>query len=190
MNEPAALSGTQWIDAAQATVTTLRNAGARNWILVPSPRWSGAHEFEKPFAGASAAQYFATFKDPLEHYAIELHQYADENFSGTSVQCMDPERLRSVMARVGAWSRKHKVPLFLGEFGVANTPPCLDVLRTLLESMKDKDIWLGWTYWSAGAWWGPYPFSIQPPLATPERPIAAPAAQLMVLKPFLRGSTP
>jgi endoglucanase len=26
----------------------------------------------------------------------------------------------------------------------------------------NTDVWLGWTYHTAGPWWGDYPFSIQP----------------------------
>ena len=29
--------------------------------------------------------------------------------------------------------------------------------------MRDNsDVWLGWTYWAAGAWWGDYPMSVEP----------------------------
>lgn len=190
MNEPAALNGAQWMAAAQATVSALRQNGARNLVVVASPRWSGAHEFEKTFDGLSAAQAFEQFKDPLGHFAIELHQYADANFSGTTTNCVNAERLRVVMLRVGAWARKHRVKLFLGEFGVANTPECLQALQTILEAMQQADVWLGWTYWSAGAWWGHYPFSIQPSDISvslnggTEVINATAAAQMSVLRPF------
>jgi len=23
-------------------------------------------------------------------------------------------------------------------------------------------VWIGWTYWAAGAWWGDYQFSVHP----------------------------
>ncbi|HIB99683.1 TPA: glycoside hydrolase family 5 protein, partial [Candidatus Poribacteria bacterium] len=26
----------------------------------------------------------------------------------------------------------------------------------------NTDVWLGWTYWAAGPWWGDYMFSIEP----------------------------
>lgn len=193
MNEPAALSNAEWFVNAQAIVLALRSAGARNLLMVASPRWSGAHEFEKKFSGASAAQAFSTFKDPLNHYAIELHQYADRNFSGTSSHCIDPERLRTFMSHVEVWARANKMRLFLGEFGVANTPACLKALKALLESMQNKDVWLGWTYWSAGAWWGSYPFSIQPSqqILNAERndieSLTPPTTQLTILQPFLTG---
>ena len=27
---------------------------------------------------------------------------------------------------------------------------------------ENADVWQGWTYWAAGAWWGDYPMSIEP----------------------------
>ncbi|MDT8992594.1 glycoside hydrolase family 5 protein [Curvibacter sp. APW13] len=193
MNEPAAIRSTQWMSAAQTTVLALRQAGAKNLLLVASPRWSGAHEFEKMFDGTSAAQAFAVFKDPLNHFAIELHQYADKDYSGTTSHCVDSERLRSVMLRVSTWAREHKVKLFLGEFGVANTPDCLQALKVILEESQQADVWLGWTYWSAGAWWGDYPFSIQPSTSKfdvtngPARIEPSTTGQMSVLQPFLVG---
>lgn len=178
MNEPAAMSAPQWVAVAQQTVLALRSAGATHLLLVGSGRWSGAHEFDKEFDGTSAATSFSTFKDPLNNFAIELHQYADSDYSGTSKQCIAAERLSSIMTKVTTWAKQHQKRLFLGEFGVANSPECLVALRTLATSMQDKEAWLGWAYWSAGPWWGDYPFSIQPNNAND-------AAQAKELRRFL-----
>jgi endoglucanase len=178
MNEPAALSVPQWMALAQSTVLALRRAGATHWLMVGSGRWSGAHEWETRFDGLSAAEAFARLQDPLHHFAVEVHQYADANFSGTGTECIAPERLEKLMQTLALWSQAKQVRFFLGEFGVGNTAPCLADLRALLQPMQDSRVWLGWSYWSAGARWGPYPFSIQPGPG-PE------AAQLSVLREFL-----
>jgi endoglucanase len=162
MNEPASVPVAQWMQIAQQTVLSLREAGARNLLIIPSGRWSGAHEWDKTYDGISAANGFRSFRDPLNNFAIELHQYADANYSGQSSKCIDPTRLRIIMANVTTWAKQEKKRFFLGEFGVASSPECLTSLKILLESMQDSDAWLGWTYWSAGPWWGNYPFSIQP----------------------------
>jgi endoglucanase len=52
-------------------------------------------------------------------------------------------------------------------------------LRALAESMQDPNAWLGWSYWSAGPWWGGYPLSIQPSNNQE-------AAQLTLLRSFLQ----
>lgn len=162
MNEPSALKGSAWVPVAQATVLALREAGARHWLLVPSGRWSGAHEWRTAFDGTSAADSFAAFRDPLERYSIELHQYADANFSGTETGCLSPARMEGILNIVSTWAREHKRQLFLGEFGVPATAPCTAALASMLSAMQDHTVWRGWAYWSAGRWWGNYPLSIQP----------------------------
>lgn len=178
MNEPAAMPAAQWIALAQSTVLALRSAGARHWLMVGSGRWSGAHEWNIRFDGTSAADAFKHFNDPLKRFAIELHQYADSNHSGTSTDCVTPERVAGVMQSLALWSQANQVRFFMGEFGATSTPACLAYLRALLQPMQDSRAWLGWSYWSAGARWGAYPFSIQPGTG-PEAP------QLALLREFL-----
>lgn len=181
MNEPAALGGAQWMALAQSTVLALRSAGAAHLIMVASPRWSGAHEWDKRFDGMSAADAFARFQDPAQRFVVELHQYTDGNFSGTGTACIAPERLRQTMQTVARWSAAHSVRFFMGEFGASDSPQCLSALRALLEPMQDSKVWLGWSYWAAGARWGAYPFSIHPG-NKPE------AAQLTLLREFLTAA--
>ena len=178
MNEPAAMRPSQWLSLAQATVLALRRAGSQHLILVGSGRWSGAHEFDVRVDGPSAAEVFANFRDPLRRFAVELHQYADSDFSGGGTLCIDPGRLRSIMQTLANWSKQNRVRLFLGEFGVPSNPDCLTAMLTLLLAMQDNNVWLGWTYWAAGPWWGDYALSIQPGNGPP-------AAQLRVLRNFL-----
>lgn len=178
MNEPAPVPMASWMAMAQETVLALRAAGATNLILVPSGRWSGAHEWHKKFDGVSPAELFQTFHDPLNNYAIELHQYTDADFSGTGQLCLSTAQLRHILERVTSWARREKKKLFLGEFGVSSSPDCLATLAAMLQSMQASDAWLGWTYWSAGRWWGSYPYSIHPGPG-PEAP------QLTVLRTFL-----
>jgi endoglucanase len=179
MNEPAAMPVPQWMALAQSTVLALRRSGANHLLVVGSGRWSGAHEWDTRFDGMSAAEAFWTFNDPQRRFAIELHQYADGNFSGTGTTCVGPERIKKIMQKLALWSHGNRVRFFMGEFGTNNSPACLLALRTMLQAMQDRSVWLGWSYWSAGARWGPaYPFNIHPEPG-PE------AAQLTLLREFL-----
>ena len=162
MNEPSSIPLLAWSSIAQQTTTALRSAGSKHLVFVSSGRWSGAHEFNKPFNGVSNASLLKDFKDPLNLYAIELHQYADINYSGTSTHCIDGEQLREILGNVSRWAIEHKAKLFLGEFGVSRSIQCQKALNSMLQAMQDSKAWLGWTYWAAGQWWGNYPFSIQP----------------------------
>ena len=181
MNEPVAMPPSQWLSLAQATVLALRRAGSQHLILVGSGRWSGAHEFDVRLdGGLSAAEVFASFRDPLKRFAVELHQYADSDYSGAGTRCIDPGRLQSIMQTLANWSRQHRVRLFMGEFGVPKDPDCLTAMLALLLAMQDNRVWLGWTYWAAGPWWGDYALSIQPGSSG-----VPPAPQLSVLRNFL-----
>ena len=160
MNEPAKIDIAQWAPIAQHTVDALRHAGADNLILVAGGRWSGAHDWMK--GDPSNAEAFADFKDPLHRTWLETHQYADPGFAGVKQACVDPARLKRVLASLTDWARQHHQKLFLGEFGVAPNDDCLAALDAMLSEVDDASVWRGWTYWAMGRWWGKYPMSIQP----------------------------
>lgn len=162
MNEPFHVGVKTWTSVAQSTVLALRNAGSRNLILVGTARWSGAHEFLKEIDGTSADREFGPFNDPLNRFAIELHQYADSDYSGRGRDCMEPATFRQILDRVAEWTRKSGHKMFLGEFGVSGDARCLATLNEALNSMRDASAWKGWTYWAAGRWWGDYAYSVQP----------------------------
>ncbi|HEX3141781.1 MAG TPA: glycoside hydrolase family 5 protein [Rhizobacter sp.] len=163
MNEPAkAASRADWVRAGQEVLTALREAGSKHLVLVSGAGWSGAHDWATPHGGISNADAFAGLKDPLRRSAIEVHQYADRNASGMGKECIAPERMSAIMKRVTDWALANQQRLFLGEFGVAPSPECLDTLKAQLEAMRGP-AWVGWSYWAAGAWWGPtYTFSVHP----------------------------
>ena len=51
----------------------------------------------------------------------------------------------------------------MGEFGAADNTTCLNALDNMLQNIGDNsDVWVGWTYWAAGRWWGDYMFSVHP----------------------------
>ncbi|MEY2631834.1 MAG: hypothetical protein RIR00_488, partial [Pseudomonadota bacterium] len=162
MNEPAAIPAATWLEIAQQSVLALRQAGSGHLLMVASGRWSGAHEWAKNIDGVSAASQFRTFHDPRQNLVIELHQYADANHSGTGSSCVAASRMQAIMAPLALWSRQEKKRFFLGEFGANTSPACMAAMATLLDAMQDRSVWLGWTYWSAGPWWGAYPYSIAP----------------------------
>ncbi len=176
MNEPAkATTRADWARAAQEVVTALRAAGSQHLLLVSGAGWSGAHDWAVRQDGLSNADAFAGLADPLGRSVIEVHQYADRNHSGTKGDCMEPQRISAIMKRVADWAVAHRQRVFLGEFGVAPVPACLDTLKAQLEAAREAP-WVGWTYWAAGAWWGPgYAFSVHPIDGLPR-------AQLAVLR--------
>ena len=165
MNEPHDLPTPQWLGAANAAVAAIRKAGAKNLILVPGNGWSGAHSWL-----SSGNDILLQIKDPAHHYAFEAHQYLDTDNSGTHSDAVSAtvgsERLRGFTD----WCRKHNQRAFLGEFGVAANGTGRQAVGNMLAMMEqNRDVWIGYTWWSAGPWWGDYMFTLEPDKGT-DRP--------------------
>jgi endoglucanase len=164
MNEPHDIAAQDWAASQQAAIDAIRATGSRNLVLVSGVGWDGAHNFTTGDGyGLANAQALQNLHDPADNTAIEVHQYLDGNFSGTSADCMAPDAARATLAPVTEWLRAQHRRGFLGEFAAAKSPSCLASLNALLGVLDaHPDVWLGWTYWAAGPWWGDYMFSVQP----------------------------
>lgn len=166
MNEPSQISIADWAALAKRTIPALREAGATQLILVGGGGWNGLHSWFSQKDGISNAEAFATLKDPLQKTIIEVHQYADKNYSGTAMDCYPPEHFNPLFERIQTWASEHGHKLFLGEFGFAATTECLASLTRFLELMKGPQ-WKGWTYWASGRWWGKYGLALNSSTTAP-----------------------
>ncbi len=179
MNEPAAITRSLWADITQSVVSQLRAKEVPNLIIVAGGTWSGAHSwFSGSLDDPSNADLFSNFTDPANHTVIELHQYADSDYSGTKTDCISSDKMQQILRKVSDWGSKNNQRLFLGEFGVPAETSCLNVLQLMMNEMQSAP-WVGWSYWAAGAWWGDYPFSIQPKSSSEDKP------QMLILAPYL-----
>ncbi|WP_289035416.1 glycoside hydrolase family 5 protein [uncultured Roseibium sp.] len=163
MNEPAGVAAAIWRDAANAAIKAIRDTGADNLIMVPGTIWTGAsHWFEEQEGGANS-EVLQEIKDPLNRFVFEVHQYLDDDFSGTNGACPRVDDAILALEGVSGWLRQHGFSGFLGEFGGTTASNCLTGLDEVAGYMASQsDIWLGWTAWAAGEWWGDYPYSLQP----------------------------
>ncbi|HTF84162.1 MAG TPA: glycoside hydrolase family 5 protein, partial [Cellvibrio sp.] len=107
MNEPAHMPVKQWADLAKRTVKALRDADAPNRIFVGGGSWSGLHDWFKPKGDTTNAAEFADLKDPLKRTTLEVHQYADEWYSGTKTDCHPPDHFDPKFERISAWAAEH-----------------------------------------------------------------------------------
>jgi endoglucanase len=163
MNEPHSMPTETWRDAANAAILGIRAAGATNLILVPGNAWTGAHSWLDNWYGTPNGTVMLTISDPINHFAFEVHQYLDADSSGTSGTCQSTTIGSQRLANFTAWCRANGRRSFLGEFGVSANASCLQALDDMLTYVEaNADVWLGWTYWAAGPWWGNYMFSIEP----------------------------
>lgn len=168
MNEPNQIPIEQWLSAADTAAAAIRNrAGANNLILVPGTAWTGAHSWMTPIDGEPNGVAMARFNDPGKNFAFEVHQYLDDNFSGTKGNCSRGDDAVAALKNFTAWLRQGGFRGFLGEFGApasAGKMRCVDALKAMVDvTEENKDVWTGWTYWVAGDWWpADEPLNIQP----------------------------
>lgn len=156
MNEPNAQSAVQWRDIAIAAVNAIRTTGATNKILIPGTAWTGAYSWVS--SGNAAA--WAGFTDA--NFAFEVHQYLDADNSGTHSNCVSGAG-SSALAAFTDWARANHVRGFLGEIGWSLGAGCMTEGAAIMQYMKtNEDVWLGYSYWAAGAWLGDYIYSIEP----------------------------
>lgn len=163
MNEPKGLPTETWLQATNAAIAQIRAAGAKNLVFVPGNGYTGAHSWFGKSYGTPNAAVMLGVNDPADHYVYELHQYLDSNFSGTHPDCTSETVGVTTLTGVTEWLRRHHKRGFLGEFGAGSNPTCLTALDSMLGFIdNNRDVWLGWTYWAAGAWSPSYFTSVQP----------------------------
>jgi endoglucanase len=164
MNEPYSFDSETWAQIAQQAINAIRSTGAQQLILVPGTRWTGAHSWftSGGDSGKSNADALISIQD--SNFAFEFHQYFDYDFSGTNSICRSPSN--DVLIRVQAvtnWLKTNNKRGFLGEFGVGDNALCSEAANLVLSHLDgNSDVWLGWTWWPAGPWWGNYFMSIEP----------------------------
>jgi endoglucanase len=163
MNEPKGLATETWLAAVNAAIAEIRRAGANNLVFVPGDGWTGAHSWLSRGYGTPNADVMLGVVDPAENYVYEVHQYLDSNYSGTHPECRNETVGVTTLKAFTDWLRQHKKRGYLGEFGAGASPTCLAALDAMLKFMDDnRDLWIGWSYWAAGAWPPSYFTSVQP----------------------------
>lgn len=160
MNEPHGIPAATWAAVIQKTVYQIRESGIPNKMLVPGTAWTGAHSW----VSSGNASAFDEFRDPLDNCVFEVHQYFDKDFSGTKEKCVSGSGFRPLQAFENWCRQRPGRKGFLGEFGIPrNDSECALLLEQLLSHMEaNQDVWIGWTAWGGGRWWGrDYPLRIE-----------------------------
>jgi len=164
MNEPADISAADWKAVAQSVTNAIRATGARNFLLVPGTDYSGAHSW---VSSGNAAQ-MATFVDPANNFAFDVHQYLDADSSGKSGACVAGAGASRLDPFID-WAKESPGRRgFLGEFAggdpaVPGQEQCAVELPALLAKAESSGVFVGWTAWGGGAWWEPsYIFRLDP----------------------------
>jgi endoglucanase len=188
MNEPHDMPTEQWLAAANAAIAAIRAAGASNLILVPGNAWTGAHSWSDSWYGTPNATVMRGVVDPGHNFAFEAHQYLDADASGTSAQVVSTTIGSQRLANFTAWLRSNGYRGFLGEFAVAGSAIGAGIgdeaLGDMLQYMdNNSDVWLGWSWWAGGPWWGEYMFTLEPQNLGQASEVDRP--QLAVMQPHM-----
>jgi endoglucanase len=189
MNEPNTMPTEQWVSAANAAIQAIRGTGAGNLILVPGNGYTGAWTWSSNFYGTPNAQAMLNVTDPGNNFAFDVHQYLDTDGSGTTstIANNDPTIGAQRLAGFTQWLHANNRRGFLGEFAVAGSTVGTgasqigdEAIQNMLGHIRaNGDVWLGWTWWSAGPWWpSDYMFLLDPSAGGADKP------QMAVLQPF------
>lgn len=164
MNEPAGVDAGTMGKAAQAAIYAIRDAGADNWIMVEG---GGSYANCQEFVSSGWGDVALTLTDPKDRLIYQCHEYLDRDNSGTHDTAIKGSG-STQLENATEWARVNGKKLFLGEFGIGNTPSGLRESEDMLAYMQgNNDVWAGWTAWGGGpAWPDDYIFKLEPRLHT------------------------
>jgi len=163
MNEPNTMSTEQWLTGANAAIAAIRATGATQKIFVPGNAWTGAWSWEQNWYGTPNAEVMKGVKDPLGNFVFEVHQYMDADHSGTSENCVSPTIGSQDLQVFTSWLRTNKYTGFLGEWAGGRNQVCYQAIQDIEQYLdNNNDVWVGWTWWSGGPWWGDYIYALDP----------------------------
>jgi endoglucanase len=179
-NKPA---GYEWYLGAQAAVTGIRSTGANNLILICGNDFAGPQDF----VAAGWSDPLKDIKDPANNFAFEIHDYPDTAF-GTADDCTT-QTVKTVMDDLTtfvAWAKQYKAHALLGEFSAGISTKAgasceAAVTQMLTFVAANPTIFIGWTYWGAGAGFGS-----DNPMNSPLFNPGHDSPQMTVLAPFLK----
>lgn len=151
MNEPHDMATRQWVEAANEAILSIRDAGAKNRILVPGNNWSHGFGWAEPGGatdGVANSVAMLDIVDPADNTWLDIHEYV--NGSGPENDCVSRTAYSQALADVSAWLKEHHRQAFLGEFGTGPGDVCLAAIEDLLVLLeRERAVWRGWAYFSA-----------------------------------------
>ena len=154
MNEPQGATASDLASSYEATINAIKTLGYDNKILVEGDGWAGLHDF----AGSDNAAAFAQLLQKDPGVIINVHQYFDQDFSGTHEECiaMSSDGAEINMPSFLKWVQANRAQVMVTEFGMANNSQCQADARTLLNLIHKHAYtaanggFVGYTAWYAG----------------------------------------
>ena len=109
-----------------------------------------------------------SFTDPADDTGAkiiyQMHQYLDEDGSGTHEECVSGTIGQERVKAATEWLKANKKKAILGETAGGANAQCITAITGMLSYLhENKDVWSGWLWWGGGPWWGDYMYGIEPP---------------------------
>ena len=145
-------------DLNQAAIDGIRAAGAeQQWIWVEGNSYTGAWTWPE------VNDNLKDLTDPSSRIVYQMHQYLDEDGSGTHETCVNKTIGRARLESATNWLRDNGRVGVLGEFAGGPNEVCESAVKDLFNFLTmNNGLWWGVVWWSAGPWWEDYMFSMEP----------------------------
>lgn len=85
---------------------------------------------------------------------MDIHEYLDVDFSGGHSVCS--QAAATNLAALTIWLQTYGFKAMITEFGAANGTQCSTYITDMVKYMAANDVYIGWTAWAAGPFWGSY----------------------------------
>lgn len=174
------------LSVESAAIKTLEGKGFTGRYLIEGANWTGLHSWseqeyqwsesdgtnENTFTRDNiAAQTGLTTDEVANRVVINVHQYFDSNFSGTSDTCITYDDNQFHVEEFAQYLKEQQLTAMVTEFGVSkndSTGDCNNTMQSFLNAVNDNAAtldsdgnvqdggFIGWTVWSTGHGWGDY----------------------------------
>ena len=152
MNEPNNMSTELVLANYNVVLSALRKAGINNTVLLEGNGYSGAWSWASGGGyGTPNATVFNrdAINDSENNYIINVHQYFDYNYSGTSSDCVASNGSVNISGLTN-YLTENDLKAMVTELGGANTQTCADDINTFLSKTISDSKYIGWTGWVGG----------------------------------------
>ncbi len=144
-----------WNALAKKITAAIREVDKETPILVNSSGWAYPHLFDElQPTGDARTVYTVHFYDP--HYythqkPLDKVVYPGFRVPGKQDVAWDKATLEAKLAPVRAFQQKHRVPIFVGEFGCARFAPGVEQWIRDQIDVYEQYGW-SWAYWAFREW--------------------------------------
>lgn len=186
VNEPVNVPDDKVFTIQANVIKKLREQGYQGYILIEGNAWSGLHSWAtatwKSTDGNTTYSNATLFTrdnfvkagiTDLSKIIINVHQYLDNDYSGTHNQCLtDLKTTGSDGFNLNAfveYLKANRLKAMVTEFGAGtDTQTCTSALTDFMNYLKENAAknnesgFIGWTVWSTGHGWGEYNLRVTP----------------------------